>query len=216
MSAPPTETPREAQSVSRRPLVVLSLLFVVPLAIAFILYYGGSWRPAKNTQHGELIHPARPLPEIALATIDGGETAPKFLQERWSLLFVGDGRCDERCKNALADMQRAREMLGKDIFRVQSVFLVSESCCDREFLKSTYPNLMTARLDAEAVAPQVAKDVESFIATFPTYESVPATRAGRIYIVDPLGNLMMSYPAAATGIGMYEDLKTLLKLSHIG
>jgi hypothetical protein len=39
---------------------------------------------------------------------------------------------------------------------------------------------------------------------------------GRIYIVDPLGNLMMSYAPGADAKGMLEDLKRLLKLSHVG
>jgi hypothetical protein len=45
---------------------------------------------------------------------------------------------------------------------------------------------------------------------------VPITEAGRIYLVDPLGNLMMSYPAAAPDQALLTDLKRLLRLSHIG
>jgi hypothetical protein len=189
-------------------MIVLFLLFVVPLAIAFILYYGGLWRPAESTEHGNLIHPARPLPEIALPTESGDPGSSKFLHEKWSLVFVGDGRCLDRCRSALADIQRAREMLGKDIKRVQPVFLATAECCDRAFLNTTYPNLVIARVDGESAAP--------FMSVFPRYNDVPVADAGRIYIVDPLGNLMMSYPADASGIGMYEDLKKLLKLSHIG
>jgi hypothetical protein len=203
----PSRMNPEATPPSRRPMVVLALLFVVPLAIAFILYYGADWRPATSTEHGDLISPARPLPEIALPTADGSAGSPKFLLERWSLVFVGDGRCLDRCRAALADMQRAREMLGKDISRVQSVFLATGQCCDTQ-LPMTYPNLVVARADGENAGPMMA--------LFPTYNEVPVVDAGRIYIVDPLGNLMMSYPSDATGIGMYEDLKKLLKLSHIG
>jgi hypothetical protein len=124
------------------------------------------------------------------------------------LVFVGDGQCGARCKTALADIQRAREMLGKDLVRVQSVLLVTEHCCNREYLISAFPSLTVARLDAENAAPLVA--------IFPLYGNVPIADAGRIYIVDPLGNLMMSYAPDASSIGMYEDLKQLLQLSHIG
>ncbi len=207
------QEPRSAQqstqqTASRRPLAILAILFVVPLAIAFILYYGGNWRPASSTEHGDLIAPARPLPEVELALAEGGSTSSKFLLGRWSLVFIGDGQCVERCRAALADMQRARELLGKDISRVQSVLLASERCCDTSFLKSTYPNLIVARVDAENAAP--------LMALFPQYNGTAVSSAGRIYIVDPLGNLMMSYPNDAGGVGMYEDLKKLLKLSHIG
>jgi hypothetical protein len=198
-----SETP-----ASRRPLIILMLLFVVPLSIAFLLYYGELWRPASSTEHGDLIHPARPLPELALAKAEGGMTEPDLFRKRWSLVFIGDGRCNDRCRAALADMQRARELLGKDISRVQSVFLASEQCCALDYLRSTYPQLIAARLDSDHAA--------ALASFFPEYAGVPLREAGRIYIVDPLGNLMMSYPQDASGIGMYEDLKTLLKLSHIG
>jgi hypothetical protein len=37
-----------------------------------------------------------------------------------------------------------------------------------------------------------------------------------VYLIDPLGNLMMSYAADARPKGMLEDLKKLLRLSHVG
>jgi hypothetical protein len=40
--------------------------------------------------------------------------------------------------------------------------------------------------------------------------------AAGIYIVDPHGNLMMSYPASGSARGLLKDLERLLKLSHIG
>jgi hypothetical protein len=39
---------------------------------------------------------------------------------------------------------------------------------------------------------------------------------GRVYIVDPLGNLMMSYPSDAGPGDLYDDLRRLLRVSRIG
>jgi hypothetical protein len=41
-------------------------------------------------------------------------------------------------------------------------------------------------------------------------------QAPRVYLIDPLGNLMMSYAAEAKPKGMLEDMKRLLRLSSIG
>ena len=41
-------------------------------------------------------------------------------------------------------------------------------------------------------------------------------RAHTLFVVDPLGNLMMSYDARQNPQGLLEDLKKLLRLSHIG
>ncbi len=46
--------------------------------------------------------------------------------------------------------------------------------------------------------------------------SFPADRRNSLYIVDPLGNLMMRHDAAHTSKDLLTDLKKLLKLSHIG
>ena len=40
--------------------------------------------------------------------------------------------------------------------------------------------------------------------------------AQRLYIIDPLGNLMMSYPPDINPRGIMKDLKKLLKFSRIG
>ncbi len=56
----------------------------------------------------------------------------------------------------------------------------------------------------------------ALIDAFPAYNGVAPQRAQRTYIVDPLGNLMMSYAPGSASKGMLEDMKKLLKLSHIG
>jgi hypothetical protein len=87
--------------------------------------------------------------------------------------------------------------------RVERVFLASEACCDRGFLVREHPGLEV--LDASA--PQAVP----LLAQFPA-----AGREHLLYIVDPLGNLMMSYDARTNPRGLLEDLKKLLALSHIG
>jgi hypothetical protein len=55
-----------------------------------------------------------------------------------------------------------------------------------------------------------------FIKVLPGYEDADPLISGRIYLVDPLGNLMMSYGSRSEAKGILSDLKKLLKLSHIG
>jgi cytochrome oxidase Cu insertion factor (SCO1/SenC/PrrC family) len=204
-----TETSRDAQRRGRRQLLALAAIFFVPLAIAFWLYYGpGSWRPSGGANKGDLIDPARPLPEIALPTADGAATAPGFLRGRWTMLYVGDGACDARCREALYLMRQSHIALNKDMDRVQRVFLVTGNCCDRDFLGREHPDLELVRVDDAAAA--------ALLAQFPSYGGVPVGAAGRIYLVDPLGNLLMSYSAEAPPKSLLTDTRKLLRLSHIG
>ncbi len=193
----------------RRQLLLLAALFFVPLAIAFWMYYGPSgWRPSGDASKGDLIDPARPLAAMALTTTDGTQTQPDFLRGKWSLVYVGDGLCDDRCRKALYLTRQSRIALNKDMDRVQRVFLVTGRCCDRGFLAEEHPDLVVARVDDDAAA--------ALLEPFPTYGGVPLADAGRIFIVDPLGNLLMSYAATAPDKALLTDMKKLLRLSHIG
>jgi len=204
-------TPAELRARNLRTLAALAALFLLPLAIAFFTYYGTAWRPGALVSHGCLISPARPLPAVALRRIDlegqpatetADVTAPPF-RKRWSLVYLGAGDCDAACRDALYVMRQTRLALNTDMTRVQRVFLVSRACCDREFLAREYAGLLV--LDAGAPA------AEPLLAQFPR-----ADREHTLFIVDPLGNLMMSYDSRANPRGLREDLKKLLALSHIG
>jgi hypothetical protein len=186
----------------------VALVFLLPLAIAAYLYYvPSSWRPTHTVNYGSLIEPARPLPELALPTVDGGITLTDFLRHRWTLIYVGSGACDPRCHEALYQIRQVRLALNNDRDRVQRLFIATEPCCDLTFLAREHAGLVTAR----GASPQAAR----LLAEFPADGGVVAT-AGRIYIADPLGNLMMVHPRDSDPKHLLEDLQRLLKLSSIG
>lgn len=189
---------------ARTQIWILLGVFFAPLALAFLLYYGsGGWRPPGSTNRGELISPARPLPNVELPTPAGPPLAASAWRGKWTLVYVGDGRCDERCRAALTLMRQTRLALNKDMTRVQRIFLATGNCCDRAYFDAEHPGLTIALADNDAGA--------TLLAAFPD------TAAGSIYIVDPLGNLMMRHaPAAAPSKDLLEDLRKLLKFSHVG
>jgi hypothetical protein len=181
----------------------LLLLFLAPLGFSFWLYYGSSWRPASTTNNGELITPARPLPQPALGTAAGDAAPDKWLEGKWSLLVIGNGNCDETCRQTLVYARQTWLGLGRLSSRVQRVFLASGDCCDRDYLAREQEGLLA--LDASGPA------AATLLAGFP-----PENRERMIFIVDPLGNLMMRYDSRQDPKGLRSDLKKLLDLSHIG
>jgi hypothetical protein len=188
----------------RRLLIGLALLFFAPLGLAFYLYYGpGTWHPGGHVNAGELITPVRPLPALALPLLGEGNTDPNFLKGKWTLLVVGTGDCTESCRRRLYDTRQIRLALDRDMNRVQRVLVAEDGCCDAHFLHDEHPDLIAIRA-APAVAPLLAQ--------LPG----PHSAASRIYLIDPLGNLMMFYGADIKPKGMLEDMKRLLRLSSIG
>ena len=191
----------------RRRLVLglLAVLFLAPVAVAFYLYYGG-WRAGGNVSHGDLITPARPLPEVSLADADGAPSTGLF-QGKWSLIYLGDGRCDTDCRHALYVTRQVRLALNQNMDRVQRVFLFQGECCEEPYFSAEHRGLIARDLDSAA-----GQEVRAILV-----DTAPALDGkARIWIADPLGNLVMSYSTDADPRGMIADLKKLLKLSHIG
>jgi hypothetical protein len=179
----------------RRLLVGLAVLFFAPIALSFYLYYGRSaLQPLGKVNHGVLVQPPRALPAAALPAAGSG---------KWTLIVVAEGGCDAACVRRLYDTRQVRTALDRDMPRVQRVLVATGACCDETFLRREHPDLVTVQSDA--VAP-LLEDLRA--------DDAPP--AGRIFVVDPLGNFMMWYPADAPPKGLLEDMKRLLKLSHIG
>jgi hypothetical protein len=209
------DVPHSAQQLStpqrpanRKPFFVVLGLFAAPLLLAFAIYYGTGWRPTGTTNKGDLINPPVPLPTVTLSTADGTPTNAGFLRNTWTLVYLSNGACVESCRKALAAMRDARLLLGKDTTRVSRVFLYSGNCCDVAFFATEQQGIISANIDSDTG--------KSLLAVFPKRNSTQPIDAHRTYIVDPLGNLMMSYEPGADPRWIYQDLKKLLNLSHIG
>ena len=118
-------------------------------------------------------------------------------------MYVGAGGCDAACRQALYVMRQTRLALNNDMTRVARVFLVSSGCCAGDFLAREHAGLLV--LDAHGAGSA------ALLGEFPEAE-----REHTLFVVDPLGNLMMSYDARCDPHGLLEDLRKLLRLSHIG
>ena len=125
------------------------------------------------------------------------------LHGKWTLVYVGDGACDERCRTALIFARQTRLSLNQDMQRVGRVFLATGPCCDHAYLDSVHPGL--------TVLPVAEGAAASLLAGFPE-----AQRPESLFIVDPLGNIVMRYDVRENPKGLLADLQKLLKLSHIG
>ena len=192
----------EARRRGRQVLVLIAALFLLPVLVASLLYYGKLWHPANSSSKGELITPARPLVVAGLRHADGTPAGAEVLSGKWTLIYIGDGRCDEACRHALVFGRQSRLALNNEMTRVQRVLLATANCCDNEYLAREQSGLIA--LDASS------PEASALLAQF------PPSREQSLFIVDPLGNLMMRHDASHTTKDLLSDLKKLLKLSHIG
>jgi hypothetical protein len=97
--------------------------------------------------------------------------------------------------------------LGKDQSRVRRVYLSTHSSLEPGFatyLKTEYPNLQIYRVIEQDLDNSLGRVVNGLVLF------------DLLFLMDPLGNIMMYYEPAKIGKPLQKDLKTLLKLSKIG
>ena len=190
-------------------LAALFLIFALPVVVAWVIYATrDDWTPAEATAAGALVHPARPAPELALTAADGTTISLEALvADDWTLLVHAPEGCARDCRDRLQVLANTRLALGEDMHRGALALILGPGAPLPE-QAALPPGLQTARLpDAGA-----AQALGSWLAP---PAGAPAAEQG-IYLVDPLGNLMMYYAPGEDPKGILRDLRRLLKASRIG
>ncbi|MHB8347567.1 MAG: SCO family protein [Acidiferrobacterales bacterium] len=192
----------------RLKLFLIIAVFFLPQIIAAALYFGG-WRPHKFVNHGQLIRPVRPIADLSLRTLHGKTLRFSALRGKWLMVYFGSSSCGSACKQDLYKMRQVRIAEGDAADRVQRLFVVTNGKGINHLgtILQDYPGMHVVTGPAVAVTSLAGQFVLDGI--FPQ-------NSNRIYLVDPLGNLMMSYPSDADPEGMRKDLVRLLQVSQVG
>jgi cytochrome oxidase Cu insertion factor (SCO1/SenC/PrrC family) len=194
---------READTEAQRRSGRLKAFFILlvcaaPTIAAYLAYY--VWQPQGRTNHGDLIEP-RPVAAAAFTAADGRAFSLADLKGKWVLVQFDDAACGEACARKLFNMRQSRLAQGREMDRIERVWVVLDA-------GATNPEVAKLVDDAHVVR---AKD-SGVMAQFPAPESV----RDHVYLVDPLGNLMLRFPREADPRKMMKDLSRLLKASRVG
>ncbi|HUL93100.1 MAG TPA: cytochrome C oxidase subunit I [Burkholderiales bacterium] len=169
-----------------------------PTVAAWLAYF--VWQPQSRTNYGDLIEP-RPLSDREMRRLDGGSFRLSQLRGKWVLLQVDSSTCSDSCRNKLLYMRQARLALGKDAERIERVWLLSDAAVPDPALLRENVGLMVARVPDASLLRELAPS---------------ESPAGSIFVIDPLGSLMLRFPGNPDGRKMLKDLARLLRASRIG
>lgn len=193
----------------RLTVILLVLLFVVPVGSAIVLHsLGDGWRPGQSVNFGELVTPVRSLKDLQLETLDGKAVTHKDLQGIWTLFYVDSADCNEQCRKNLYEIRQSRLGMGGEKGRIQRIMLLTDSSKLAE---------MQPLLDEHyGMKVTTARDLPATLQPFEFDNAADAINAQRVYIIDPLGNLMMRYEPKQGPHDLVKDLERLLKYSKTG
>jgi hypothetical protein len=164
-------------------------LMIAPIALSYLLFFWGG-APSGSVNYGELIE-VKVLPDVALSQLRG----------KWIMLVVDSGVCDESCRKKLYYMRQVRLMQKTEMERIERVWLIDDGRIPETSITEDFKGTVLIN----------AKDNELL-------KAIPAiiSQHDHIYMIDPLGNLMMRFPKDVDPSLMAKDIKRLLKVSQIG
>ncbi len=182
-------------------MMVVFLVCAAPVLASYITYY---WvRPEGRRNFGELIEPQRVLPDLPGVSLTGQKVNLKTLKDQWLLVSVAGGACNDLCRRHLYLQRQMREGLGKDKDRLDWVWLISD---DAEVPSTLLPALK------EATVLRVSQTgLSDWLSAGKGHQL-----ADHLYLVDPMGNWMMRFPADLDVSGAARakrDLERLLRAS---
>jgi hypothetical protein len=161
-------------------LALIALVCAAPIVLGTLAYLLG-WSPGNPGNYGDLVAP-RAMSGAPFAALRG----------KWVLVSADAGVCDAYCERKLYFMRQVRRAQGKDMERIERLWLVSDGGAPRAELLAAIEGTRVVALED------------------------PAFTRDHIYLVDPLGNLMLRFPRDPDPSRMIKDLQRLLRYSRIG
>ena len=187
----------------RLKLLAILLLCSLPMLIAYLAFY--VVRPQGEAAFGSLMSPVRPVPEALATKLDGRAVGLPSLKGQWLLVKVDGGACVQDCQKQLMTLRQFRLMLGKDMDRVDWVWLLNDQAPVDPVLAGHL------KQDGATVLRVAPTALQAWFAATPGQPLEPS-----LYVVDPMGNAMMRFPAAFDSAGAAKarrDMDRLLRAS---
>jgi hypothetical protein len=179
-------------------MLALFLVCASPVIASYLTYY--VIRPEGRTNYGELILPIVPMPALTATGNNGAAVGLESLKHQWLFVSVADSACNEQCERHLYLQRQIREGLGKNKDRVDWVWL------------RTGATELSAPLQEATAMATVLHVPEAQLSAWLQPEAGRAL-SDHLYVIDPMGNWMMRFPADAEPARMRRDLEKLLRAS---
>lgn len=185
------------QKANRRKFLLLLALMCAPVVVSYALYFF-EYRP-ESKHYGDLI-PIVKITGKGTNQADDTILRMKDLHGKWVLVTVDSGYCDEACQKKLYFMRQVRLVQGKEKHRIERLWLINDNVIpDTELVKQYEGTYFVNAKDSEILGSIETRDEQT----------------KHIYLIDPIGNLMMRFPENVDGTKMGHDIKRLLHVSQL-
>ena len=188
-------------SRGRWKMFAVMAICAAPVIASYFTYY--ILRPEGRRNFGELIDPQTSLPDLNAARLDGKTISLRSLKGQWLLISTAGAACDEVCSHNLYLQRQMRESLGKNKDRLDWVWLITDDKPISAKLQEALAGTTVLRVPLEPLSAWLKPGSGNSL-------------ADHLYLIDPMGNWMMRFPARIDAAGAAKakrDLERLLRAS---
>ena len=197
-----------AKQKSSLTLAALIFIFIGPMLAAWSLY-SSHVSVFKSSHYGDLINPSLQFQRLALRDTNHNPIPDSQFAGKWLLVYFSPVSCDKLCAQNLYDMRQVRLALGKDQDRVERLLLT--------YAQSVNPVLQQNLTQSYRGTYQAIVTTDAIQGFFPeTLLNTVISQQGGLFVVDPLGNVILHYSPNINPEMTYKDLTRLLRVSQIG
>lgn len=200
---------------SKTPLIIILLMSLAPLVAALIVYFIPELRPEGSAAYGELVQPQRPMPDakdLPLTTLDGKPFDLGSLKGKWIMMAADGAACPESCARKLYIIRNTHASQGKHVERLARVWFITDDAPVPEKVLEAYKGAVMVRVNPVVLQQFLLGGAAGSV----TPEQARQGLSTPIWVIDPLGNLMLQYPAVADPEMFRKDIRMLIKSSRIG
>lgn len=186
---------------NRLMLVAIFVLFFGSLIVAGALRFSG-WRPEGMKNKGELLQPPADLRSITPRLMDGGDYGWRPAERTWRIAIAPAPDCGAECLQALHDVDKVWQLMGREAMRVDVLWLCPAVPCELPAGAPRFSRLRMLQPDA------------TLRAKLPRANEVrhAGGRGVPLYVIDPNGFVVLRYAAGSDPGDLRSDLAKLLKL----
>jgi len=201
VSQPPTK------QKSNTTVWLILLSFAAPVALSYFIFFFVD--VSSFTNKGEILDPIVHIGEFSLKDETGKKIPVEKLTYKWRLISFLDKNCNKACVKRLYDSRQVHTSLGKNRHRVDRMFIHLEPASEdlKKLIKTEHKSSIQVYGDDTLISNVLRSSVKDKNAQL--HDNV-------IYIMDPMGNVMMRFTQDQPDKDFLHDLRKLLKASQIG
>lgn len=190
--------------MNRRFLVIAMVLLLVIVIAAIVITINNSTNPPFS---GSLITPPKPAPDFSLTNQSEKITHLSDFRGKYSLLFFGFTQCPDECPLTMGYLKNMYDRLGEKADELQVILITTDPDTDTPQVMGEYLN----HFDPSFVGLTGSKeDLQSVWSSYGvTVMDDGETHSSFIYLINPQGDLIATYPLLDNVDGITADLKQL-------